>query len=120
MIEEEIRRMVPPGTIIPKPDAKADFKVKGWGRRRGENALIYFVPNHKNPRDPYERGITESEWEQAYQQIKRNGKFSRTWFEQNMEACNKEGGCNFTTIGGIFKLLGLAYYERSVYKMIKM
>lgn len=115
MIIEQIRRIALPGTVIPKPDAKADFKVKGWGRRRGECALIYFVPNHENPRSPYENGITESEWEQAYQQIIKNGEFSRRWFEQNMEACNDEGGCNFTTIGGIFELLGIAYYERPAY-----
>lgn len=120
MINEQIRRTVPPGTVIPKPDAKKDFKVKGWGRRRRENALIYFVPTHENPGSPSEKGITESEWEQAYQQITKNEEFTRTWFKQNMEACNKEGGCNFTTIGGIFELLGIAYYERSVYKLIKI
>ena len=115
MIIEQIRRIAQPGTVIPKPDAKADFIVKGWGRRRGENSLIYFIPNHINPRSPYEKGITESEWEQAYQQIIKNGEFSRTWFNQNMKACDKEGGCNFTTIGGIFELLGIAYYEKPAY-----
>lgn len=115
MIIEQIRRIAQPGTVIPKPDAKADFIVKGWGRRRRENALIYFIPNHINPRSPYEKGITESEWEQAYQQIIKNGEFNRTWFNRNMQACAKEGGCNFTTIGGIFELLGIAYYERPAY-----
>jgi len=115
MIVEQIRRIAQPGTVIPKPDAKANFIVKGWGRRRRENALIYFIPNHVNPRSPYEKGITESEWEQAYQQIIKNGEFNRAWFNRNMQACAKEGGCNFTTIGGIFKLLGIAYYERPAY-----
>jgi hypothetical protein len=38
-----------PGTVIPKPEAKDDFTVKGWGKRNGEAALIYFIPNHNDP-----------------------------------------------------------------------
>lgn len=50
MIIEQIKEFVYKRTVIPKPDAKADFIVKGWGRRRGENALIYFIPNHNKPK----------------------------------------------------------------------
>jgi len=32
------------------------------------------------------------------------------WFDQYLSKCAAEGGCNFTTIGGIFILLGEAYY----------
>jgi hypothetical protein len=32
-----------------------------------------------------------------------------------MTACAKEGGCNFTTIGGVFEVLGYAKYERGMY-----
>ena len=31
MIVEKIRASIRPGTIIPKPEGKADFRVKGWG-----------------------------------------------------------------------------------------
>lgn len=109
-IVDEIKKKVPIGTVIPKPAAKADFVVKGWGKRREEGALIYFIPNHKNVDKPYKKGITESEWHQAYQRIRSGENFTREWFEQHMERCAKEGGCNFTTIGGIFELLGLAIY----------
>src|SRR5207247_3990394 len=34
----EIEREIIPGTIIPKPQARADFIVKGWGSRRGGSA----------------------------------------------------------------------------------
>ena len=45
------------------------------------------------------------------------GQFSSQWLKSNMADCNKEGYCNFTTIGDIFELLGDAkYYKRGVYK----
>jgi len=66
-ILENIFTNITVGTVIPKPDAKKDFIVKGWGKRRGEDALIYFIPNHKNPDKPYQKGITKSEFEESYQ-----------------------------------------------------
>jgi len=34
-----------------------------------------------------------------------------------MEAASTDGTCNFTTIGGVFKLLGYAtYHARGVYR----
>ena len=54
----EIERKIGPGTIIPKPQARADFIVKGWSVRRGERALIYTIPNHKAPTKPYQKGVT--------------------------------------------------------------
>lgn len=118
MIVEKIRASTRPGTVIPKPEAKADFRVKGWGERRGEPALIYSIPNHQNPNAPHHKGETQSEFEKAYQVLQRTGEFSRSWFNQYLPARAKEGGCNFTTIGGIFQLLGLAEYsERGTYKL---
>jgi len=115
MIINEIKEKVHSGDIIPKPDAKADFIIKGWGKRRGENAFIYFIPNHNNSEKPYQKGITESEFEKAYNQLICQGEFSRIWFNQEMKDCASEGGCNFTTIGGIFILLNVAFYERGKY-----
>jgi hypothetical protein len=41
------------------------------------------------------------------------------WFDHSMTVCAKEGGCNFTTMGGIFVLLGYAKYsDRGVYRPI--
>ena len=105
-----------PGTVIPKPEAKVDFTIKGWGKRHGEAALIYLIPNHSDPRKPHEKGITAGEWEQAYRQLLITGEFTREWFNAHMPRCSKEGACNFTTIGGIFSLLDLVAYEsRGVY-----
>ena len=93
-IERELREKITPGTLIPKPKAKGGFIVKGWGIRRGENALIYLIPNWTEPTKTHQKGITTSEWKQAIERL----------------TCAKEGSCNFTTIGGIFELLGYAYY----------
>ncbi len=112
----EIERQILPGTIIPKPKARDDFIVKGWGVRRGERTLIYTIPNHKTPSKPYQKGITVSEWGQAFEHLTDAGDFSRSWFERSMPACAKEGGCNFTTIGGVFELLGYATYDRGTYR----
>jgi hypothetical protein len=116
MIADQIRDSVVPGMRIPKPEAKADFFVKTWGRRRGEPALIYLIPNHKNPDKVLAKGITESEFEQAYAELKLSGEFTRTWFNSNLPKCANEGGCNFTTIGGVFEMMGLAQYtSRGIY-----
>lgn len=111
MIIEKIRHLKP-GTVIPKPKATADFRIKGWGKRRGEAALTYWVPNHKTPSKPLVKGITVLEFSRSYEQLLKGAQFTRRWFNANLEACAKEGSCNFTTIGGIFELLGVAHYDR--------
>lgn len=45
MLLNRILHLAPPGATIPKPAAVGDFKVKGMGERRGEEALIYLIPN---------------------------------------------------------------------------
>jgi hypothetical protein len=111
-----IERRIAPGTVIPKPAARGDFLVKGWGMRRGERALIYSIPNHNTPARPHEKGIAVSEWRQAFAQLRDNGDFMRSWFRRSMPGCTSEGSCNFTTIGGIFELLGYAVHEQGSYR----
>lgn len=117
MIVERIKASIGSGTVIPKPVATADFIVKTWGKRRGEPALIYRIPNHSNPRKPHEKGVTASEFERAYAELQKSGEFTRSWFDKHLSECAAEGACNFTTIGGIFELLGeAAYSSRGVYE----
>ncbi len=99
-----------PGTVIPKPQTKTDFKIKGWGKRKGQAALIYSIPNHRDPRKPHQKGVTEGEWEKAYRQLLTTGEFTKTWFDAHLPRCSNEGSCNFTTIGGIFSLFNMAAY----------
>ena len=101
-----------PGTVIPRPGGSNQFIVKGRGRRCGEEALVYFIPNRGRPESPYEKAITLSEFSVAYEGLKHAGAFTKQWFAANMHRCAEEGSCNFTMIGGIFCLLGLAAYEK--------
>ena len=117
MIRDEVRNLAATsaGKVIPKPEAKAPFLIKGMGRRRGEPALIYTILSHTGRR-PYEKGITITEFEKAYTQLKRIGAFDRSWFNENLSSCAKDGGCNFTSLGGVFQILGIAEYsERGQY-----
>jgi len=114
-IVERIRREVRSGTAIPKPRSTEPHVVKGWGTRRGESALIYLVPNRRDPSRPYEKGVNETEWRLAWERLKGTGVFSRAWFRKSMPACNSEGGCNFTAIGGVFQLLGEARHQHGEY-----
>lgn len=110
-ILNRIQTEIPDGTAIPKPKSSRPYRTKGWGRRRGEPALVYLVPNRNNPDYPYEKGITESEFGRAYSRLIQSGEFNSTWFEIELAGCAREGDCNFTTIGGIFELLGEASYS---------
>ena len=110
MIANRIRRVAPPGTEIPKPAARKPFRVKGWGQRRGEEALIYTIPNHREPRSPHEKGVTAGELDAAYAQLRSTGELTHRWFAKHLPKCAAEGSCNFTTIGGLFELLGVASY----------
>ena len=115
-IVERIRAEVPPGTAIPKPYT-GDYLTKGWGRRRGRPALVYRIPNLRDPKHPHEKGTTDSEFTLAYDQLNDTGTLTREWFNRNLWGCAQEGSCNFTTIGGVFELLGEASWaERGVYR----
>lgn len=110
MLLNQILRIAPPGTAIPKPSATGKYLVKGRGKRRGEDALVYFIPNRSDNDKPHEKGITASEFEQAYSRLNKTGLLTRKWFKNQLSACDAEGTCNFTTVGGIFTLMGEATY----------
>ncbi len=94
---------------VQRPKGKNPFDIKCIGKRRKENALIYLIPSNTG-KSPYEKGVTESEWKKSCDELKKTGSFTKIWFKQNLPKCNKEGGCNFTFIGGVFIRLGWATY----------
>lgn len=106
-------KSLPTGTVIPKPESEKDFIIKGLGMRRGEEALIYRIPTENLEKYPrgHEKGVTFTEFYEAYTVLQKTSKLTREWFDENLPECAKEGGCNFTTIGGIFELLGIASYS---------
>jgi len=105
-------RALQPGTVIPKPEASGDFVVKGIGRRSEQDALVYLIPNHEAASKPYQKGVTIREWESAYDRLATTGELTRRWFDANLTRCASEGSCKFTTVGGIFSLLGIAFHDR--------
>lgn len=116
MTYEELTKKIkslPRGTIIPKPQAEKNFTIKGIGKRRNEEALIYIIPTNNPEKYPkgHEKGITFNEFYSSYAILQETSKFERAWIETNLPECIKEGSCNFTTIGGIFELLGIAQYN---------
>jgi hypothetical protein len=95
------------GTLIPKPGAKSGSVIKGLGKTRsGETTLVYTIGNEKSA-----KGISISEWEEAHRRLCAAGEFTRKWFNANMKRCSSNGPCSFTTIGGLFSLVGIAVYE---------
>ncbi|MDE0693465.1 MAG: hypothetical protein OXI55_14645 [Gammaproteobacteria bacterium] len=67
------------------------------------------MPNHTGG-TRHRKTVTESEWAEAYQRLVEEGEFTRAWFREAMVDCNANGPRNFTTIGGVFKLIGIAEY----------
>ena len=110
-IDNLFSRLIDQKAIIPKPKTDKIFRVLRIGKRRNEKALIYSIPNNTDASKHYEKGITISEFQKAYNELIKTGFITRSWFNTNLERCAKEGGCNFTTIGGIFELLKEAKYS---------
>lgn len=113
MVLDRILSRFPPGTQIPKPNACAAFTIKGEGYVGGERALVYTIPNRKNPAKPRQKGVTASQLEKAHRQLHQTGRLTRDWWNRHARLSVQEGGCNFTTVGGLFQLLGEAEYVGS-------
>lgn len=113
MIFQQIQAMFKPGVII-----RPNYVMKGVGQRRGEPALVYYIPNHAHPDRPSEKGVAESEFEQAYGCLMQTGVLSRAWFNATFGTGAAEP-CNFTVIGEVFVKLELAVKkERGQYTRI--
>jgi len=117
MIFNRIKRGAPPGTPIPKPIARYRSRVSRYATKRGRPALTYTIRNRRDPAHPYEKGVTDREFQAAYDRLRKAGQLTRRWFNNALHRCATEGPCNFTTIGGVFEILGLATYAgRGVYR----
>jgi len=80
MIIDRVFKAAPPGTVIPKPAARRAFLVRRLGKRRDERAPIYTIPNHSDPKRPYEKGITATEFEAAYRRLMSFGELTHQCF----------------------------------------
>lgn len=110
MILSRIKRVVTPGTRIPKPQSPRTYVVKGWGNSRGEEALVYQLPAKLGTKRRSEKRIRASAFEDAYKVLKSQGEITHGWFAQQYPDLEADGACNFTTLGGVLELLGEAEY----------
>jgi len=116
-ILERIKKATPPGTKIPKPESDESYIVVGWGTSRGEEALVYELPVKPTSMKASQKRIHASAFRFADEVLKTTDEITRSWFAANFPELERDGSCNFTTLGGIFELLGLAVYEgRGVYR----
>ncbi len=77
---------------------------------------MYSIPTRSSGRKPSTKRIKISDFQAGYDVLVKTGEFTYSWFKDNLPDCAKDGSCNFTTIGGIFELLGEAQYaDRGVY-----
>ena len=77
---------------------------------------MYSIPTRLSGGKASKKRIKISDFKAAYDVLVKTGEFTYSWFKDNLPDCAKDGSCNFTTIGGIFELLGEAQYaDRGVY-----
>jgi len=105
----------PPGATLPE----TAYVVKGEGKRHHEKAIVYYIPNSKQPTKPDEKGFTSSELCHAYSQLLSAKEFTRAWFNTEIESGKFSGGapCNFLAIGAVFVGLGLATKQRGLFRL---
>ena len=109
----EYVKAIPKGTQIPKPESDEIYTVVGLGKSRGEPALVYQIPGKSKST----KRVPLSAFKWADEQLVTTGKLVHSDFTDAFPKVDNDGGCNFTTLGGVFVLMGDAFYEtRSVYR----
>jgi hypothetical protein len=109
---QRIKNSVQPGRTIIRGPKGSQLTVVRWGQSRGQEALVYSIPNRKVGGKPYTKRITVVDFQDAHKVLMQTGEFTKSWFKEKLPYCAKVGDCNFIMIGGIFGLLGDAWYCR--------
>jgi hypothetical protein len=92
-------KCLPIGTAIPKVESSRKYRIKRWSYRNGEEWLSYTVAN---------KSIRVSWIRECFDELGRTGELRTQWFRDSFYDGKDLGGCNFTTIGGLFVLIGIA------------
>jgi hypothetical protein len=120
MICKRIKETIVPGTIIPKPRSTRPYCFMYWGKSRGEEAFVYGIPTKPGTNKSSTKRIPCSVFEEAYK-VLQTGEITKRWFVKTFPKVNKDGGCDFTTLGGVFQLLGLAEWSKEgVYRRLSL
>lgn len=103
---------IPEGTKIPKPDANP-YIVNHWGLSQSGG----FVRKHKamfykmSKCNTKLKSIPLPVFAWACKALVDTGQLSRPEYERKFELLNSSAPCTYTTLGGVFVLLGEAVYE---------
>ena len=102
MVISEIKKL-PPNTEVKKPNSIA--YTDGWS----ENAegLRYKFGSMRT------KIVRVKLFEMALVELRATSQLTRGWFKTTFPKEQKSAPCNFTTIGGVFELLGLVKYAGS-------
>jgi hypothetical protein len=79
--------------------------------------LVYHIPPKAGTTRASEKRLTTSAFRAAFEVLTQSGSITRRWFAAAFPELDADGGCNFTTLGGVFVLIGEAHYGgRGVYR----
>lgn len=101
---------LPVGTVIPKPEAVSEFRINGWVDSTDGEALAYIIPSHAVPPRAHSKTVSTRRIKLSFARLMTTGELTRSYFRTTGAKNTDEGGCNFTTVGGLFCLLGFAEY----------
>jgi len=107
-IYESIKKIMLPGTKIPRSRAQEPYLFIRWGRSRGEEALVFQIPTRPGTKKPSEKRIPRSVFEESHKTLLEHGLITCAWFVDTFPEVGKDGLCTFTAVGGVFELLKLA------------
>ena len=109
-ILNRIKKVAVAGTVIPKPMSSQGYVVVGWGISRGEEALVYRIPTKTGAGKASTKRVPSSVFEAADAVLAATGEITHSWFATAFPQVHADGACNFTTLGGVFELLGEVVY----------
>ena len=105
---------IPTGTTIHITRVKGKYRFIGIRPHRKKNkAIIYSIPNRKNPRTPNFKGFQSKEADEAWAQLIKRKKISRKWFERYLPELVSEGPCYWSAFYGIICYLHPYRFNKS-------
>ena len=116
---DRIKKVAVAGRTIPKPTSSHGYAVIEWGISRGEEALVYRIPTKGNTVRASTKRVPSSVFEAADGVLAATGEITRAWFAKTFPKVWADGACNFTTLVGVFELLGdVTYAEPGKYRRV--
>ncbi len=98
VLVSEIKSKLPIGTRIPRP--RKDTVIIDYRYIKGVECLSYRIGSDD------EGQLTKMDFDIAYSKLMNQSSITRDWFY----ATRNTKPCDYTTLGGIFILLGIATY----------